>query len=64
MTDKIVAGGNAALQPTVLAPSVNAVPLAPNQQIQPLQQQQLRRRGVEPESPVTPPAGEQVPAPK
>ena len=64
MTDKIVAGGNAALPPTVLAPSVNAVPLAPNQQLQPLQQQQLRRRGVEPESPVTPPAGEPVPAPK
>jgi hypothetical protein len=64
MTDKIVAGGNAALPPTVLAPSVNAVPLAPNQQLQPLQQQQLRRRGVEPESPVAPPADEPVPAPK
>ena len=62
MTDKIVAGGTAGLPPTVVAPSVNAAPLAPNQQL--LQQQQLRRRGVEPESPVTPPAGEQVPAPK
>jgi hypothetical protein len=45
MTDKIVAGGAAGLPPTVVAPSVNAAPLAPNQQLQLLQQQQLRRRG-------------------
>jgi hypothetical protein len=64
MTDKIVAGGSAGLPPTVVAPSVNAAPLAPNQQLQLLQQQQLRRRGVEPESPATPPSGEQVPSPK
>jgi hypothetical protein len=64
MTDKIVAGGAAGLPPTVVAPSVNAAPLAPNQQLQLLQQQQLRRRGIQPESPAALPSGEQAPAPK
>jgi hypothetical protein len=64
MTDAIVVGGTAVLPPTVLVPSGGSAPLAPHQQLQLQQQQQLRLRGVEPESPVSPPAGEQVPAPK